>query len=154
MSAIEIDVTSRRKAAEIVRHFAAGLLTNDQMDDSLLPERSNVAINDILFFGVWPLYDDRHKHKLTGRYRLAPAQRTLVARIIVFLRTDLPYRWPISSARDLLTGLFTFGLCQPMDRKFRACGGDETVWPFFTGAEYQAALKHPPFLRGNQRAVI
>jgi hypothetical protein len=155
MDATEIDIAARRKAAEIYRHFAAGLLTNDQMEDSL-PKSSERGLHDIFFCGIWPLYDDLHEHKLTGRYRLTPEGRDHVARIILFLHSSLPYRWPRSTGWrgliDVLVALPTLGLFRPARLRLRASGGDESVWPFFTRTEYESALEHPPFLHATKCA--
>jgi hypothetical protein len=151
MSTTEIDFASRHKAAEIYRHFAAGLLTNDQMEDSL-PKSFERGLHDIFFCGIWPLYDDLHEHKLTGRYRLTPEGRDHVARIILFLHSSLPYRWPVSTGWrglvDMLVALLTLGLYRRARISLLASGGDQSVWPFFARSDYEAALKRPPFLSG------
>jgi hypothetical protein len=155
MSTTEIDFKARRKAAEIYRHFAAGLLTNDQMEDSL-PVSFERGLHDIFFAGIWPLYDDLHEHKLTGSYRLTSDGRDHVARVILFLHSSLPYRWPASTGwRGILDGLvalLTLGLYRPARHRLRASGGDESVWPFFTRSEYESALQHPPFLHATKCA--
>jgi hypothetical protein len=148
-----IDTPCRRKAAEVYRHFAAGLLTNDQMENSL-PHSAEPGLHDIFFCGIWPLYDDLHEHKLTGDYHLTAEGREHVARIILFLHNERPYRWPLRTGpkafcRFLIAvpvALLTLGLYRPLRRRFRDCGGDESVWPFFTRAEYETALQHAPFL--------
>ena len=153
MNTTEIDIEARRKAAEIYRHLAAGLLTNDQMEDSL-PKSFESGLHDIFFSGIWPLYDDLHEHKLTGRYRLTPEGRDHISRIILFLHNPLPYRWPSSTGWrhlvDMLVALFTLGVYRPFRRRVRVSGGDESVWPFFTRMEYETALEYPPFLNGKK----
>lgn len=150
-----IDFTARRKAAEIYRHFAAGLLTNDQVEDSL-PRSLESGLHDVFFAGIWPLYDDLHEHKLTGCHRLTAEGRDHVARIILFLHSSLPYRWPTSTGCrvvvDVLVALLTLGLFRPAHHRLRASGGEESVWPFFTRAEYESALEHPPFLCAGKSA--
>jgi hypothetical protein len=155
MNTTEIDITARRKAAEVYRHFAAGQLTNDQMEDSE-PKSFERCLHDIFFFGIWPLYDDMHEHKLTGRYRLTPEGRDHVARIILFLHSTLPYRWPIRTGLHGIGGwlvaVLTLGIYRPVPEVIRESGGDESVWPFFTRAEYESALQHPPFLHSTKCA--
>ena len=155
MNTTEIDITARRKAAEVYRHFAAGQLTNDQMEDSQ-PKSFERGLHDIFFCGIWPLYDDLHEHKLTGRYRLTPEGRDHVARIILFLHSTLPYRWPIRtglrSIGGWLVAVLTLGIYRPVQQRIRESGGDESVWPFFTCAEYESALQHPPFLHATKCA--
>ncbi|HEY5892304.1 MAG TPA: hypothetical protein VIT91_03645 [Chthoniobacterales bacterium] len=151
----EIDATARRKAAEVYRHFAAGLLTNDQMENSL-PRSFESGLHEIFFCGIWPLYDDLHEHKLTGQYHLTPEGRHHVGRVILFLHSSLPYRWPrrtgLQAAGCALIALFTLGFYRPLRQRIRDCRGDEAVWPFFTRSEYQSALQHPPFLHGPKCA--
>lgn len=153
MNEAAIDDSARHKAAEVYRHFAAGLLTNDQMEDSL-PRSFEPGLHDIFFCGIWPLYDDLHEHKLTDGYGLTPEGRDHIARIILFLHSRVPYRWPLRTGPKALclwvlalpVALLTLGLCRPFRWRSRRCGGDESVWPFFTQAEYEIALQHPPFL--------
>ncbi len=149
MNSIEIDFASRRKAAGIYRRFAAGLLTNDRME-GFLPKSSEPGLEDIFFCGIWPLYNDLHEHKLTGPYRLTPMGRDHVARIVIFLHTSFPYRWPLGIGRcnltDLLAAVLTFDLYRRTRTMLQTPGGDESVWPFFTRTEYETALRHPPFL--------
>jgi hypothetical protein len=153
MNTNEIDITARRKAAEVYRHFAIGKLTNDQMEGSL-PESFERGFHDIFFHGIWPLYDDLHEHKLTGQHRLTPEGRDHVARIILFLHSTHPYRWPIKAGfRGIgggLVAILTLGIYRPARRAIRESGGDESVWPFFTRDEYESALKHPPFLHATK----
>jgi hypothetical protein len=150
-----IDITARRKSAALFRHFAAGQLTNYQLEESQ-PESFELGLNAIFFYGIWPLYDDLHEHKLTGRHRLTPEDRDHIARIILFLHTSLPYRWPVGTGwrgiADWLVTFLTLGIYRPMRRRIRESGGDKSVWPFFTRAEYDSALQHPPFLHATKCA--
>src|SRR3954469_3482873 len=93
MSDVPIDARARRQAAEVYRHFAAGRLSNDELEASL-PSSREWALDDIWFRGMWPFYDDFHEHRLSGPYRLTPEGRRYVARIVLFLRGCHPYRWP------------------------------------------------------------
>jgi hypothetical protein len=153
MIATEIDVTARCRAAEVYRHFATGLLSNDQME-AALPRSSERGLHDVFFCGIWPLYDDLHEHRLTGRYRLTPEGRDHVARIILFLHSSLPYRWPTSTgwrgAIEMLVSLLSFGRFHPGRLRARAPSGDVSVWPFFKRTEYELALKDPPYFNGTK----
>ena len=153
MSNIQIDFESRRKAADIYRHFATGILTNDEMEDAL-PMSFEVGLHDIFFCGIWPLYDDTFEHKLTGRYHLTKAGHEHVGRIILFLHCSFSYRWPTSTGwkrlPDIFVSILTFGRWQLGRHRFRASGGDESVWPFFTRIEYEQALRSPPFLNSGK----
>ena len=154
MNSNSIDIESRRKAAEIYRHFASGTLTNDEMEDAL-PGSFEDGLHEIFFCGIWPLYDDMHEHKLTGRYRLNDEGRKHVARIILFLHSTLPYRWPSTTGwmrlPDFIISIFTLGYVQLGRRRFRVSSGDEAVWPFFDRSEYELALQSPPYLKDEIR---
>lgn len=155
MNKLEIDLDARRKAAEVYRHFASGSLTNDQMEDAL-PKSSESGLHEIFAWGIWPLFDDLHEHKLTGRYRLTQEGRDHVARIILFLNNSFPYRWPIAGAWrgffEVVASIFTLGRLNLARRRLRSSGGEDSVWPFFTRAEYESALAHPPYLCGAKCA--
>jgi hypothetical protein len=152
MSHPPIDTDARRRGAEIYRHFASGRLTNDELENCLPPTRE-WALDDIFFLGIWPLYDDRYEHRLAGKHRLTREGRRYVARIVLFLRCGLPYRWPRSTGfktlGDSLIALMTLGLYRPYKRRWQASGGEEAVWPFFDQAEHDAAIRKPTLLTGD-----
>jgi hypothetical protein len=81
-----------------------------------------------------------------------------VARIILFLHSPLPYRWPIirgwRGLLDMLVAVLTLGIFHPGRRRFLASGGTEEVWPFFSRKKYESALRRPPFLRGPNSSAI
>lgn len=160
MNKTRIDIPARRATAAIYRHFAAGITTNYTMEDSL-PESREPGLHEIFYHGVWPVYDDMHEHKLTGDYRLTPEGRRYMARIVLFLHSDLPYRWPRTTGPVLFVYLLlsivsvgTFPLFVRLWKRFdppaKEPQGDYGVWPFFTRTEYKAALHNPPFLRGTK----
>jgi hypothetical protein len=69
-----IDVESRKKLAQLLRGFAAGLMTNDEFE-ARLPRLNDVASRQVFAEGAWTLYDDLHEHRLTGKWRLDRATR-------------------------------------------------------------------------------
>ncbi|HLF97745.1 MAG TPA: hypothetical protein VI457_11430 [Methylococcaceae bacterium] len=149
-----IDGSARKYIARLVRRLAAGAVTNRQFEDAL-PLSEEKALHDIYVHGIWPLYDDIEEHKLVERWALTREGRTWLARIVLFLRSGLPYRYPeitgISQIPVVLLSLFTlgwFGRFWTL-RKWRSAGADEAVWPFFTRSEYEATRQHPPFFAGN-----
>lgn len=148
----DIDISARRHLAALARRLASGAITNDQFEDERHSSKE-AAIHDIYFFGLWPLYDDFFEHKLVGKWALTPEGRTWVARIILFLHSDSPYRYPRTTGIALIPisvlSLVTLGWFGRFWRKRLWRGGDESVWPFFSIAEYNAALRHPPFLNGS-----
>lgn len=105
-----IDKPRRKRLALHLRHLATGQITNDDFESSVMDEvtygwlpeqyyRAKEAKSDdrviqpILEFG-WTLYDDLSQHKLTKQHQLPPEQRKDIARYILFLHSDLEYRWP------------------------------------------------------------
>ena len=99
------------------------------------------------------MYSDFRTYRLQGADRLPEDVRREVARWILFLKTDLPYEWPISGRLAHVGWVFgavaTLGLTQRWrNRRFRACG-EISVWPFFRAADYEAALRSAPYLAGT-----
>ena len=143
-----MDGIARSKLAEAARALVAGRITNDQFDERV-PCSTDPAIGEIYEKGFWTLYDDLRVHKLVGSRRLDKEQREFAARCIMFLKSGLPYRWPVTSTRRLLLGnLLTLGLYGRLVRRRLLKAGDPTVWPFISQDEYHLALCSPAYLRG------
>ena len=147
-----VDAASRKEFAALLRHFAAGVITNREFE-MRMPDWRDIAIREI-DSAVWPLYDDFHEHKLVGEYHVTPEGCEYIARMILFLRSDLPYRWPretgLAQVPALLLSILTLGRFGRWWFRHRAPEGDQSVWPFYTRAEYEGALRNPPYLRGAQ----
>lgn len=145
-----VDRDSRRKLAELLRHFAAGLITNDEFEDRRPSGSKDLAVRQILHEGAWFLYDDLHEHRLTGRYRLNTKNRESIARWILFLETDLPYEWPIVPIGIRLAllplNLITLGLFGRVVQRFASRCGPPDLWPFRRHSDYQNTLQNPPYL--------
>lgn len=107
----------------------------------------DLAIWEIHLNGAWYLYDDLHRHRLAGRYKIAPEAKTEVARWILFLRTDLEYEWPrlqgLAWLALFITNLITLGLAGTVVRRRMKRAGDAEVWPFLRQSDYEAALTSP-----------
>lgn len=150
MKDMDVDSEARLKFAELARQLAVGHISNDQFEDAL-PQSAEKALNDIWFGGLWPLYDDFYEHKLVEKHKLTPEGREWVARIVLFLRSGLPYRWPrrtgLVSVPVGLASLVTLGWFGRFWN--RRTGGDEAVWPFFARDEYENAKKSPVYLAGH-----
>lgn len=137
-----------------MRHFAAGLITNDQFEDRL-PRSRDAAVKEVRA-NAWYLYDDLREYRLAGRDRLPEEARSAVARWVLFLGTDLEYEYPCSGemaslAFDLLS-LCTFGLAGwAWRRRFRR---QKDLWPFFRRADFDAALAAPRLLSGRGVGVL
>src|SRR5688572_1978698 len=137
------DRQARRSLAELARHLAAGRITNDDFENRR-PDLSR-DLHQIYFYGLWPLYDDIVTHRLIGRRALTPEGRTWVARIVLFLRSETPYRYPrlnpLVAIPVFLLSILTLGWFGRFWRNYHWRNGDQSVWPFYSRAEYEHALR-------------
>lgn len=151
----EIDVAARKRLAELARHLATGRSTNFEFDDAV-PRSSERAIHKIYFNGLWPLYDDLVLHRLTGRWALTPEGRLWVARIILFLRSDQPYRYytpgRLAAVLSVPLALVTLGLSTKLWQRYKWRDADISVWPFYSYADYEKALENPVYLNRRNAA--
>lgn len=138
----DIDQGARTELAWLLRRLAAGLITNRRFE-AALPRSHDAAVHEVWLLGIWPLYDDLIEHSMTGRWRLTRLQRSAVARIVLFLRAGLPYRYPRERSRValpvLLLSLITAGWYQRQRRMRRWRDADASVWPFFSKHELENA---------------
>lgn len=153
-----VDRKARDGFAQAIRALVAGTITNDQFEDSRLPalRSADPAVKAIQNEGVWHLYSDLEEHRLRGKHALARADKTHVARWVLFLKTDLPYEWPVMSGLNAfllaLASLLTLGAAHRCYAHRLQQHGDMHVWPFIRQADYQAALARPVYLRGRSMA--
>jgi len=147
-----IDTPARKKSAKLLRHLAAGLITNDQYEDSQ-PRSADPAIYQIFYHGGWPLYSDLYEHRLRGKKSLPAEVKHGVARVILFLRSDLSYEWPVLTGwRELgwsFLSLFTFGCIGRKRYRHWMQFGDHDVWPFFRRADFEQAKLRRVYLEGR-----
>ena len=152
-----VDRERRDKLAELLRHFAAGRITNDQWDDAALPLVKTEDPALLTAWGqMWHTYDDLHEHRLTGKHELPDEWRKLVARLILFLYSDLPYEWPVNRRWrrwEVVLTLLTLGLFNPnpplphpmQDPANRA------IWPFRRESDLARVSASRPRLLGGAR---
>jgi hypothetical protein len=154
-----IDVQARSKLAEASRRLVSGLITNWQYDDHLLDDgqvfaSEDPALREIYNKGFWLLYDDLRQYRLSGPHRLSEQSRRQAVRCIMFLKSGLPYSWPILSrwAAFLLTcaNLLTLGLAGLAYSRWAKRGRDISYWPFTTAAQYNEALQSAVYLSGGR----
>jgi hypothetical protein len=133
----------------VLRHFAAGRLTNDEYEDASHPWKASPdrAVRAI-WWEMWQTYDDLHPHRLTGQYALRRDGRRTVARMVLFLHADVPYEWPSASRtlRMLLLKILTFGVWGRGETRT----GDSEVWPFFKADDLCRAVAKPQLLAGRR----
>lgn len=147
-----IDRPARNRLAEALRALASGLVGNDEFEDARLPcSKTDVAIREVFSKGAWMLYSDHREYCLAGEHKLDDATKAEVARWVLFLKTDLPYEWPVYSAPQTLgmiaANILTLGMANRLFASRLRTHGDVDVWPFIRKSDYEAALHNPPYLR-------
>ena len=148
----QIDTVARRRLAELARNLVSGQITNFEFDDAV-PSSKDLSIHTVYFNGLWPLYDDLRLHRMKGKWALTQEGRSWVARIILFLRSNKPYRYPIPTRlQAFLTfplALVTLGLSSRLWRRYAWRHADTSVWPFYSKEEFEDALRNPVYLGGR-----
>lgn len=149
-----IDRTARNNLAEALRALSSGAISNTEFERRLFLRRTrDPAVMAIFSKGAWHLYSDLREYHLTGRDELDETTRSEVARWVLFLKTDLPYEWPVPNALlalgRLLVNLLTLGRANRLfAARFSTCG-DTAVWPFIKKSDYDAAQDVPPYLNNR-----
>ena len=87
-----IDVAARRAAADLIERYVTHQIASIQLDHGW-PRTDDVAVTEVERL-VWVLYDDIWPEA----YRPHPDADDFLHRCIDFLRTDLPYTWPVPPA--------------------------------------------------------
>jgi hypothetical protein len=136
-----VDRPARRRAASLVRRFAAGDLTNDQFEDRY-PESRDRAIRAIRS-RVWFYCDDLHEHRLTGSDRPTPEGLAQMEQCALFLESEKPYEWPRHPAGGHLPlPMLLFPPAWPLllwaHVRFQRAG-ESACWPFLRREDLEAA---------------
>jgi hypothetical protein len=151
-----IDREARRRAAEAIRHYVCGVITNREFERRYPVSKADPVIH-ALNDSLWPTYEDIFTHRLAGGNAATEEMKGRVARWLVFLYSGEEYRWPRigdSGFRDLradswlgkvVRAVFGYG---ERSSSFMA-RGDYEVWPFLRREEYEEALRKPVLLGGN-----
>jgi hypothetical protein len=145
-----IDREARNKLAEAIRHFVAGLKDNFEFDNFVGSIQTKDAGVARVRQEMWYVYDDIRRHKLKGEFALSEKQKETISRFILFLRSDVEYRWPQKHWEGpfarLFLGILTFGLLpRYLDKKWKESGSWQ-VWPFLTVSEFNEAKQNPVYL--------
>jgi len=142
-----IDRKARDKAAEHIRRFISGQISNFKLekDTPNTEDRGVLAI----YHSLWCYYDDFIEHKLSGEMALPDETLRQLTRWVIFLHSDEEYLWPAISypgVRPIEHGFFSKLLNGPdKEQKFMAAG-DYSVWPFIDKDTYNIARKRPKLL--------
>ena len=146
--------SSRDALARALRHYVAGLITNDELDELEVDwrDRGAVAVHE----RAWALYDDMYTHRATGDHYISRELRREIARWILFLHSDLEYLWPEFSfmqIKNWLMNFLTFGWWERNKaRIFNEFmqAGDFSVWPFISARDFEQSVSNPKFLAGRR----
>ncbi|SRR6266851_1779550 len=98
-----IDREARSRAAETIRHYVCGVITNKEFERRYPDSKSDPIIRT-LDDSLWATYEDISGHKLAGRNGVPKDLKERIARWLVFLYSDREYEWPRignASFRDL-----------------------------------------------------
>ncbi len=131
-----VDMEQRRVAAELIRKFAAGQLTNDEFDEQY-PHSEDKAIQTIGNV-LWLSWDDRFTHRLEGRYQLTDQQKALFERCMAFLETELEYTGPLAgrSVLDSVKGAWK-RLVGEQQRVLTEGSLKDPWWPFVSDKQHR-----------------
>jgi hypothetical protein len=145
-----VDRVARDKFAQLLRHLAAGNLTNGAYEDAahlilMDADRKDRALRAI-YSRVWYFYDDTRVHLLRDKHALTDAGQHAVARWVLFLHCDFEYEWPIRSCISLsncLLRLCTLGLAgvilNPLNERRMRRMGSWDLWPFIREVDCKRA---------------
>ena len=129
-----IDRGSRDRLAVALRHYVAGLITNDDLAEVEVDWRDRGAV--AVYEMSWQLYSDYTHQYAKGKHHLPKEVKREIARWIAFLYTDREYLWPEYSFNQIVNwpmNLVTFGWWERWKkRKWEEFleAGDYSAWPF------------------------
>jgi hypothetical protein len=146
-----VDRQARDKAAELLRQFIAGTITNFHLENSW-PSSKDRALRE-LEDTLWCFYDDFEEHSMRGHWKLAKQDKATAARWVLFLHSDEEYKWPtfrFAGIRPLHSGWFArlTGLARLRERheaKFMIAG-DYAYWPFISRETFEHSNANPKLL--------
>jgi hypothetical protein len=156
-----VDRAARNRLAELARHLADGVSTNDEFEDRAEPvvrsSHGDAGVH-VIFRDLWSLYSDFQEYRLKGRHCLSKDVKRDVARCVLFLHSDLEYEWP-QHPNESWKGRLAYAVPFPwlIERIMRRAtdewkaSGDFEVWPFLRLSDYQGALERPRLLSGEHR---
>ncbi|HLK57465.1 MAG TPA: hypothetical protein VKU00_12940 [Chthonomonadaceae bacterium] len=79
-----VDRAARDAYAQLLRHFASGVITNDEYDDRFFQIHDDTSDPALwcIWEAVWPCYCDLRTYRLRGKHTLSPETRRVIARAI------------------------------------------------------------------------
>ncbi|MRW89105.1 hypothetical protein GJ699_03815 [Duganella sp. FT80W] len=144
---------ARSTLAECARWLVVGRISNYEFDDAV-PSSPDPTVSAIYEY-FWMLYCDMREYRLTGPDELSPLERDKAVRCILFLKSGLPYSWPVlsraQSALLTLLNLLTLGAAGRIYSRRVSVAGDVVYWPFISESQYAQALQAPAYLAGGAK---
>lgn len=145
-----IDREARNRLAEATRHYLTRHSTNFEFDVAAFDLKSDdlgvICTRD----NLWLIYDDLQEHKHEKKWTLSDEHRQIVLRIILFLKSDTEYSWPVIPywyrlVRPIIW-LFSIGrVTKHLDARFRF-KDEMNIWPFSSAEEMEIARMEPKYL--------
>jgi len=158
-----IDDAHRHEVALLLRRLGSGRLPapeyEDRYYDRAIIDASDRGVSEVAYFG-WTLFGD-FDDRLIGHRAVRPADRRLIARAVLFLRSGEEYVWPphppVLSGTQVAVGIvrfFTLGLVRIEPREWTEWRGriDVEAWPFPSPGALEEARRRWPF--GNDAAAV
>lgn len=153
MEAVNLD--ARRKCACLLRALVGGTIRSDQFSAGIRGIAGSDAVIRPIWYRIWSCYDDTRDTFMSRK--AAREIRPEVARWVLFLRTNLPYSWPLGPLDgfgvDLpLFDCVTFGWWGRRNRRRLlqwARNGDVDVWPFLRRDDFVQACGAAYLLGGS-----
>jgi hypothetical protein len=147
-----VDSQARAGLAEATRWLVGARITNYQFDDRI-PKSHDPAVREIYNQYLWLLYCDMREYRLSGPDKLKSQGRDKAVRCVLFLKSGLPYCWPVlsraKSAGLTVLNLLTLGIAGRLYFRRVCAAGDITYWPFLSASQYAEAIESPAYLSGS-----
>jgi hypothetical protein len=153
-----VDRNARNEVVLLLRQLVTGRITNDEFEDRQPLGSSDLAVAEVFLRGASGFYSDLDEYRLAGRHRLSRSERREMARLILFLKSDLEYEWPDPKLwQELLwmaAGLLTLGLAGRLYWRWMGAHGEVGVWPFLRQEDLERAVRNPCYFAGTQSTPI
>lgn len=133
-----IDRHARDAAADTLREFMEGSISNREYERRFPRSKDDPALWGI-YSNIWFCYSDTSEHTLSGKHALTDEGRAFIKRCLLFLKSDLEFRWPPTKLRLWYPLLRLIGLGRLVNRHVEKemSVGDVEVWPFLKKAQYE-----------------
>lgn len=143
-----IDRESRDKLALITRRFATGKITNFEFDDIMCDIKSNPydsGVESIKEY-LWTFYDDLREYRATNKDKFSKDTKKHIAKIILFLYSDLEYIYPKVPPFFPILNILTLGIYRYFTNKKFKKSGDINCYPFKNKEDFYSALESIKFM--------